>query len=336
MENLNITLAEVAETDAHVLIETTLRKILDNDMTYPYIKYFASEPAVYFKNLCKFQHNLINKDFKHMRRYKYTETVGYFVVTQNDYDSMNIVVDIFSEHLRLKCNEEGHDAPLIQWKKPEILRQIIGLCIHHYKFINSYSLHESIHLSRLTRECTNYKASVATSMCKLYKAKRVLDLSTGWGDRLIGCLAAGVLKYHGCDPNDELQEVYADICDTFKTSKQEVIIQCTTSQKYKVKNNYYDLFHSSPPFYTKEEYNGMDTKISLDEWFETMLYIYIRTGWNGLKKGGHMTIYIFDYGNINMCDRMNDYILQLGGTFIGSIGVTSDMKKFAPIWVWQK
>ncbi len=41
-------------------------------------------------------------------------------------------------------------------------------------------------------------------------AKRVLDTSCGWGDRLAGFFASDAEEYYGCDPNPNTYQRYQE------------------------------------------------------------------------------------------------------------------------------
>ena len=42
------------------------------------------------------------------------------------------------------------------------------------------------------KEATGFKQSLALSVLRLLRARRVLDISAGWGDRLVAAIAVGV------------------------------------------------------------------------------------------------------------------------------------------------
>jgi hypothetical protein len=62
--------------------------------------------------------------------------------------------------------------------------------------------------------CSQFKPLIAKSMYDTFQAKRVLDFSAGWGDRLVGFLASGAESYVGIDPNSKLHEPYQKIADS--------------------------------------------------------------------------------------------------------------------------
>jgi hypothetical protein len=251
---------------------------------------------------------------------------------------MNIITDVFSEELRLLSSVKGELPPLERWKQLDVLMFAFKAGINAEN-TDPYTFRQAIYESKLVKECNLYKACMPVFVAKLFKSKRVLDLSCGWGDRLIGFLAANVDVYDGCDPNPKMQPIYDTICERYKLPHQSVNIQCSTAEAYEVKEGEYDLFHSSPPFYDKECYDGINMGFtSFDDWMERFLLPYVAKGYKGLKKGGYFSIYICDYGRVKMCDKMNDFLVkQLGSTYQGVIGISGKTGEFPlPIWVHRK
>ena len=59
---------------------------------------------------------------------------------------------------------------------------------------------------KLAKECTQFKPSLALTVLQLLRAKRVLDFSAGWGDRLLGAIAHSELeRYLVSDEEKETQ-----------------------------------------------------------------------------------------------------------------------------------
>ena len=77
---------------------------------------------------------------------------------------------------------------------------------------------------------TQFKPVVAKAIYQMTNAKRVLDTSCGWGDRLAGFFASDAEEYYGCDPNPNTYARYTNrylsiinyylnlkICELWKT-----------------------------------------------------------------------------------------------------------------------
>ena len=57
---------------------------------------------------------------------------------------------------------------------------------------------------------TQFKPNVAKTIYQMTNAKRVLDTSCGWGDRLAGFFASDAEEYIGCDPNPNTYKRYME------------------------------------------------------------------------------------------------------------------------------
>ena len=62
---------------------------------------------------------------------------------------------------------------------------------------------------------TQFKPIVAKCVYEMTDAKRVLDTSCGWGDRLAGFFASNAEEYYGCDPNPNTYMRYTEQIDRY-------------------------------------------------------------------------------------------------------------------------
>jgi tRNA1(Val) A37 N6-methylase TrmN6 len=263
-----------------------------------------------------------------------------FETFNEDYENINIITDLFVEDIRIKCVVDGSRSLYDMWhdSKNNIQNEIISSVKDK---TDKHEIREAIFNHKSVKECSTYKPTLVFAFVKYFNAKRVLDLSSGWGDRLLGCMAAGVDVYHGYDPNPAMQPSYKKMIAKFAKRNQEVRVLQQPMEDVVVLKEYYDLFHTSPPFFDKEIYSKNKTQSTeryrtLDKWIVEFLFAYVTKGWYGLKKGGIFTIYIADTPKLKICDRMNDFILlQLGGVYMGVIGSKSGDRIF-PCWCWKK
>ena len=80
---------------------------------------------------------------------------------------------------------------------------------------------------------TQFKPNVAKAIYQMTDAKRVLDTSCGWGDRLAGFFASDAEEYIGCDPNP----------NTFKQYLKQVEVYNSFLSKPKKVTLYLSLIH---------------------------------------------------------------------------------------------
>jgi hypothetical protein len=314
-------------------------------MEFPYKKSFVKESAKdLFDNLTKYKPRLNRSLNTPFLQYNYHNLFGdgylSFETTDEDYWKINIITDLFVEEIRIKCNVDNYQSLYNMWNDKNKILQNKVLKIVKDK-TNKMELREAMYSFKDIKECNLYKTTLALSFVKYFNARKVLDLSSGWGDRMIGCMAGGVKVYHGYDPNTDLQASYKQMISQFAKKEQDIRVLPQGVEGVTVLENYYDLFLSSPPFFTKEIYSKDKTQstslyITLDSWIVNFLFVYIDKAWKGLRFGGTFVIYISDTPKLKICDRMNDYILQkLDSVYMGVIGSTSGNRHFEH-WVWKK
>jgi hypothetical protein len=130
----------------------------------------------------------------------------------DDYETMDILTDYFTEHLRLNCAIYAKDSPLDVWEKQNF--SYVPLLREKGK-VTAETLREYLYRERIIAECTQFKPTLFVTLIQFFQAKNVLDTSAGWGDRLIAALAANV-SYTGIDPAPALHMCYKDKNETLK------------------------------------------------------------------------------------------------------------------------
>ena len=179
----------------------------------------------------------------------------------------------------------------------------------------------------------------------------VLDISAGWGDRLLGSIAAGVNSYLGYDPNSKLQRGYNSIIKKFGDRERHQVIQ-SPFENAKLQPETYDLVISSPPFFTVEHYTkeGPQSEISyntFDVWLKEFLFRSVTIAWNALVPGGYLILYLADVRELKYkkpLSKLFSFIYEhftdvfyLGAIGRGKLDVTTEgIPILAPVFVWWK
>ena len=147
---------------------------------------------------------------------------------------------------------------------------------------------------------------------------KYIDMSSGWGDRLIGSFLFGVSEYVGWDPNIKLKYGYNKIIKYFTKDYPDFfgmkgMNKANKYVKYKIHyepfekdhkrdlayKNYFDISITSPPFYILEIYSDKITQsssayTSLTNWFDSFLIVSFLKTMSFLKPGGFLCWYIED------------------------------------------
>jgi hypothetical protein len=125
--------------------------------------------------------------------------------------------------------------------------------------------------------------------CK-FSPKCVLDMTAGWGGRLVGACALNVPKYIGIDSNKALREPYRKIMDFLRPHTQtEMEIRIENALDVDYSKYEYDMVFTSPPYYNLEIYgNANSPKYKTKEQWDAEFYRPLfETTFRYLQPGGH-------------------------------------------------
>jgi hypothetical protein len=170
----------------------------------------------------------------------------------------------FCESFYRVLNKKGKSIVDI-WNDDELLKQVIrNRLVLTWESKNDENFNitprmiiqgmRSMSLAPLT---SIFKPTIAKYICERYSEPGDLvgDYSAGFGGRLLGAMSSG-RRYFGTDPltSPELQKMI-DFYG-FKNCN----VECIGSENYFGKENFYDLYWSSPPYYNYEIYSKDKTQ----------------------------------------------------------------------------
>jgi hypothetical protein len=128
---------------------------------------------------------------------------------------------------------------------------------------------------------TQFKPLVAKTVYEYHRAKRVVDISCGWGDRLAGFYTSTCTEdFLGCDPNPQSYEIYKKQCLAYEEQLQTPLFpvdvtfedhgtwfEVRGTKRVRIYNlpaedmdwdniveDRYDLMFTSPPYFGIERY----------------------------------------------------------------------------------
>ena len=260
--------------------------------------------------------------------------------TKEDYKNWERLSDMFQEECRMKCKLYRQKESPEEYFKSHV-KEINQYAKNKYGKITPQNVRESIY--ELTSECTSHKPTHIMAMIEMFNAKTVLDFSSGWGDRLIGAMAADVDYYCGVDPNPCLHPNYEKMIKFFGKSPKKFVMIESTIEDVKLPNKKFDLIFTSPPYFDLEIYREnkkQSTKHKEEkDWFDNFFKIALNKVWKYLREGGVMCL------NINQKSRDEHYIKWMHeevNSFEDSnyLGIISYAKPAIdnpqPIWIWKK
>jgi len=256
----------------------------------------------------------------------------------------NIASNFFQQANRWSVDGTVSPGPKRTWETYDFMVTLMGgLYTLKMEDVSKNSLRVCLSLRKYI--CSQFKPNVAKVLYDYVKAKNVLDISAGWGDRLCGFFASeNGQHFVGVDPRKENHPIYRQQADFytkhngwFETEKKATFY-CSPAEDldFSEYKDYFDIVFSSPPYFNVERYSYDDTQSwvrykNIDKWNELFLHKTISNVWPTIRKGGYLAINIADvyatskgegrsYQEIT--NPMNDYIKSLGDSkYVGCLGM---------------
>lgn len=265
------------------------------------------------------------------------------VVPNDSYELYDNISDYFQEHVRVKCKRSDQELSSYEFWQQNTDKVLAYASSH--KTIPREALYQ------LHYECTSFKPSLMVAFAALFPSKRVLDISSGWGDRLIGAIASPEVEYYlGSDPNAELHDGYKEIVKFFGASDDSYKVFNGKFQDVDLsQEDPFDLVFTSPPYFNLEEYaRGTDVEqkqshiefSNVDAWVDGFLMPCLKKAFGALRVGGHMIININDPPSEDKyVQRMIETMTQEQGCiYMGCIAQQESSRKKSPqpFWIWRK
>ena len=313
---------------------------------------YSTDPQQLFKGFANFK---VIKNTNDLYMFKEADKIPelnkkqsqVIILTKKEDYNIDIITNYFTEEARIeakvcKGNVEVCLSPIEYWNKN--LKNVINYVYSKGEELNNYTLREAMFV--LCPEATLFKTTVAKTIYDIFKPRVIIDMSSGWGDRLIAAIAYSEdVKYFGYDPNTRLTKGYKNIIDTLagdnganfgvKTSPFE-----TADLSY-IKEDV-DLVFTSPPYFDFEVYSEDKTQSIVQyptfiDWCVNFLFRSLKNAFSKLRKDGYLVMHITDTKNMpNICELIMLYIEgYIGGSFIGTINTQAPGKKAIPMWVYK-
>ena len=262
--------------------------------------------------------------------------------------TFNNVSNYFHQSLRLNCSSYSFKAPIDVWTNgtPKDIWKCLGpiwrgingmkkVTIDGKEQLIGGELTESSYMSAFrlgTYIATQFKPNVAKTIYQLTNAKRVLDTSCGWGDRLAGFFASDAEEYIGCDPNPNTYKQYMkqiEVYNSFLSKPKKVTIyRCGAEDLPWNEITDIDCSFTSPPYFSTEEYNKGGENEEDQSWFKFNEYekwrdsFFLPVSQKCFERSKFTLINIMDPTvkgkRYRSCDEVVD---MLKDNFLGQIGM---------------
>lgn len=335
------------------------------DIETPYIQYTEQEFEDLFRRFCDTPTEGVqtSEQCYAALKYKYPVTNKYFQGNQK----FNGVSNYFQQENRWQCGSvrKSGRSPYEEFHNAHI----------YYGYLNYLYTMKCQKVGRLELRQTmslrgyiasQFRPAIAKEIYEYFGAKDVLDLSSGWGDRLAGFYAANCTRsYIGIDPNPKTWQIYHKQAEAYSklTTPKKVHFINKPAEDVQLPEAIVDMVFTSPPYFNTEMYDKDSAKKenqsfarynSVQRWMEGFLKPTLRMAYKALKPGGIMAINIADVTigknqRYNVCDDMNDFIKdELGMKWVDEIGMRMSQRPNSnryngqgtvlvePIWIWRK
>ena len=263
-----------------------------------------------------------------------------------EYEAFDCITDLYTEDARMNAKRvDKPHSPADVWALD--VGRIIRECISKHKDITNTTLRDTIWETGY--EANSFKVSLAKSVYAYFNARRILDFSAGWGDRLVAAIAHFADKYVAYDPNLALKRGHDNIIADLVSATDRPYSQNRFEVCYEpfetayLGNDTFDLVFTSPPYYDLEIYTQLAGQSiinypSFNEWLVMFLFASLRKAWSVLEAKGTMVIHISDYHKTHYVESMVLFVLGWcdGSVFEGVIGSVGTSQKARPMWVFYK
>ena len=268
---------------AKVMIDTMIHFFEKHHPKFPFREFDMHDVRKNFYDLCdlNLKDNIFPKEKCKTVHEKYDDYVGNFpewgMGIVNFSANYNIIADAFMNRERMKCSYDRSPSPITMWEDQTDLKQILSpIWRLHPKC--EMPLKNNLYIEGVrvgAYFATQFKPSVAKAFYDFTKSKKVLDTSSGWGDRMAGFFASKAEEYYGMDPNGDLHQTYHSMAMQYnqwlgaedpKSEFGDNWFQVEGKKKVKIYRSPaedlpwdeipddIDIMFSSPPYFATERY----------------------------------------------------------------------------------
>lgn len=357
--------------DKHQIRTLINRAVFDNKLEPPYKLFTEDELWEDFDNL---RHRDFNFLIESEQWYLPTEIRGTeekdftyqgkpFLIHRNTTGLKTS--DNFSQKVRWLATNRDNKGMTRTWESEKMLyyiwNAIWGLKIDE---LNRSQARACLRMRKYM--ASQFRPTTAKFLYDNFQAKRVLDPSAGWGDRLSGFIASEKTEHYvGIDPNTLMHPCYEKQFDFYsqrvKGKRADFICNGSEHADLSDYKEYFDFCFTSPPYFDAERYSLEETQSfhqyqTVDKWLQGFLFPTLLNCWNSLAEGGRMAINIIDVYvdpkkyTAELCIPMLEFMKKMpNANYEGVIGYQIAQRKTSratrselktpmaePIWVWCK
>lgn len=354
VENVGVNNEAIMDDSYDKAASELIKLVRDGTIWFPFQKFFQENPNKLFHNLQIIDLPIHEGNYKLYSYYPLYATYlpprfrGKPITiagSRETYETADVLSDYFIEDVRLKAKRYDQIRSILEcWTVDFCLKEILKTALHK-QYITPKTLRGAIY--ETIPETKIFNPTWAKALLKLVvgsdlSKKKWLDISAGWGDRLLTAMALD-MDYTGFDPNIELKQGHTAMIEKFGDPKRHRVIY-EPFENTIIPDGPYDVILSSPPYFTIEEYapgqegQSIVSYPNYDKWMVWFLFASLEKAWNNLKDGGYLILHLGDARTIATSEPTNIFIENYlpGASWEGVIGLQGEAGYPRPVWIWKK
>lgn len=326
------------------------------------VKSIFESIKIIFNNIYDINNKItIIEDFTKIQKYKgkHRQNINGNHIAIAIYDKWErdneIMTDYFVDIYRMEAYRCGSRSPMEYFKSGD-WKKVYLKEISKFRNISEKTKYK-IFRNVITRgyrvkECNTFPYSVSLAVYRIFKPRRILDMSSGWGDRLISAMMYQPEIYVGVDPNKNLRKCYSEMIETLADSCDKY--KMITKSFEDIKENdfgfdpegYFDMMFSCPPYFIAEHYSEDEGQShcrykNIDSWLGNFMFPSLEKCWRYLNNGGFLVFVLNDtwvenFGVVHYTENVLSFVDNLPNSkFYGMLKYKIG-NIVQPIWVYQK
>ncbi|NUZ11977.1 hypothetical protein HUZ36_14405 [Pseudoalteromonas sp. McH1-7] len=300
--------------------------------------------------------SLLHVNYNHARM-SYQHPISLLTIDVDNTGSR--ATDPYFQAIRFTCKGSRVGSATDSWNDQESRRAVFNHILDQdTPFIDRHVIRKALGTRRYI--AAQYRPAVAKAIFHYFKPKSVIDMSLGWGDRLLGFEASPYPKrFVGIDPDNRVIQAGNLMHKQLKqrSKKVELYNAQAESFKYEILEEKADLLYFCPPPFHDERYTDEESQAykrykTENAFIDHFLVKAVVNAWHMLEEGG---VLVLDMGDlrgskrsepIRFVDSAIDAIVHKCqfARYIGTIGARINDRtvddqlgaRIDPIWIISK
>lgn len=250
----------------------------------------------------------------------------------------------FPHSWEVRCNGKRTPMEAFYTMLPEVVRRRIKTGT----YMSDSGLRKMLKIFTGVQSVSNFRPTTAGALYNMFATNgTVLDMSSGFGGRLLGFIVSKANKYIGLEPSTKTFKGLCQLRDDYGCGKNIELFNIG-SEDFDVKENSIDFCFTSPPYFDTEQYANEPTQSYIkfptkELWLNGFLKKTFEMCYKGLKPGKFMAINVANVKSFtdlenNVISKALDVGFKLVEVYFYLLSSISHKAKFKsePIYVFQK